>query len=174
VSSSAPPPEKEPAVFDASPLVFFDALGYADLLPDLHRVLVPPAVIGELVALPGEPGSDLPAEEWVEQRAPGVESLRRVEREMTEGRGEKEAIALALELSALVVLDDKRARHYARRVGLRLTGTLGMLLRLHRLNLASRGLEEDLQLLEAADMRITPALRRMVLDAGAEERDEGR
>ncbi len=174
MSSSAPPSEKEPAVFDASPLIFFGALGYAGLLPDLHRVLVPPAVIEELVALPGEPGSDLPAEGWVEQRAPGVEPLRRVEREMTEGRGEKEAIALALELSALVVLDDKRARNYARRVRLRLTGTLGMLLRVHRLNLASRGLEEDLRLLEAADMRITPALRRMVLDAGASQREEGR
>ena len=31
---------------------------------------------------------------------------------------------------------------------MRLTGTLGVLLRLHRLNLAPRGLEEDLRLLE--------------------------
>ena len=105
---------------------------------------------------------------------PGVEYLRRVEREMTESRGEKEATALALELSTLVVLDDKRARSYARRVGLRLTGTLGVLLRLHHLDLASRGLEEDLRVLEEADMRITPALRRMVLDAAAREREEGR
>jgi predicted nucleic acid-binding protein len=173
-SSSAPASAKEPAIFDASPLVFFDVLGYAGLLPELHQVLVPPAVIEELVALPGEPGSGLPAEEWVERRAPGAETLRRVEGEMTEGRGEKEAIALALDLSALVVLDDKRARSYARRVGLRLTGTLGVLLRLHRLNLASRDLEEDLRLLEEADMRITPELRRMVLDAVAEKREEGR
>jgi predicted nucleic acid-binding protein len=161
------------AVFDASPLVFFDVLGYAGSLPELHRVFVPPAVIEELVALPGEPGSSLPAEEWVKRRAPGAETLRKVESEMTEGRGEKEAIALALELSALIVLDDKRARNYARRVGLRLTGTLGVLLRLHRLNLASRGLEEDLRLLEEADMRITRELRRMVLDAGAREQQEG-
>lgn len=45
---------------------------------------------------------------------------------MTEGRGEKEAIALALDLSAPVVLDDKQARNYARRVEVRLTGTLGV------------------------------------------------
>lgn len=172
-ASSVPASEKEPAVFDASPLVFFDVLGYAGLLPELHRVLVPPAVVEELVALPGEPGSGLPAEEWVERRAPRAETLRRVESEMTEGRGEKEAIALALALSALVVLDDKRARSYARRVGLRLTGTLGVLLRLHRSNLASRDLEEDLRLLEEADMRITPELRRIVLDAGTREQ-EGR
>ena len=36
---------------------------------------------------------------------------------MSEGRGEKVAIALALDLFALIVLDDKRARNYARRVG---------------------------------------------------------
>lgn len=92
---------------------------------------------------------------------------------MTEGKGEKEAIALALDLSALIVLDDKRARNYARRLGLRLTGTLGVLLRLHRLGLAPRNLEEDLQLLEAADMRITPELRQMTLDAEAREREKG-
>jgi hypothetical protein len=40
-SSSAPASEKEPAVFDASPLVFFDVLGYTGLLPELHRVLIP-------------------------------------------------------------------------------------------------------------------------------------
>lgn len=172
-SSPASSSEKQPAVFDASPLVFFDVLGYADLLPELHRVLVPPAVVAELVALPGEPGSGLPTEKWVERQAPEAKTLRRVEGELTEGKGEKEAIALALDLSALIVLDDKRARNYARRVSLRLTGTMGVLLRLHRLGLASRSIEEDLRLLEEADMRITPELRRMALDAGAEKR-EGR
>jgi predicted nucleic acid-binding protein len=172
VTSSTPPSEREPAVFDASPLVFFDVLGYVGRLPELHRVLVPPAVIEELVALPGEPGSGLPAEGWVERQAPRAETLRKVEGEMTEGRGEKEAIALALDLSALVVLDDKRARNYARRVSVRLTGTLGVLLRLHRTGLSSRDLEEDLRLLEEAGMRITPELRRMVLDAGT--RGQGR
>ena len=40
-SSSAPASEKEPAVFDASPFVFFDVLGYTGLLPELHRDFVP-------------------------------------------------------------------------------------------------------------------------------------
>ncbi len=172
-SSSVRASDKEPAVFDASPLVFFDVLGYADLLPELHRVFVPPAVVEELVALPGEPGSGVPEKVWVEQRAPHAETLGRVEGDLTEGRGEKEAVALALDLSALVVLDDKRARNYARRVGLRLTGTLGVLLRLHRLGLAERGLEADVALLDEADMRISPGLRRMVLGL-EDERGEGR
>lgn len=148
-------------------------LGYADKLPELHRVIAPPAVIEELVALPGEPGSELPKEEWLEQRKPEAETMRRVEGELTEGRGEKEAIAVAMDLSSLVVLDDKRARNYARQAGLRLTGTLGVLLRLHRRGFASRGLGEDIRLLEEANMRITPELRRMTLEAGKEGNDIG-
>ncbi len=115
--SPSPPSEKHPAVFDTSPLVFLDVLGYADKLPELHRPAAPPAVIGELAALPGEPGSGLPTREWLEQRAPEAETLRRVGSELTEGKGEKEAIAVAIDLCALVVLDDKRARSCASAFG---------------------------------------------------------
>jgi hypothetical protein len=58
-------------------------------------------------------------------------------------------------------------------MGSQLTDTLGVLLGPHRLGLASRGLEEDLRLLEEAGMKITPELRRMILDAGAREQQEG-
>ena len=64
-----------------------------------------------------------------------------------------------------VVLDDRKARLRARRAGLEITGTLGVLLRVHRLELVSRGLEEDLRLLEEAGMRISPELQRAVLKA---------
>ena len=104
--------------------------------------------------------------EWVSRRAPGIESVRRVGREPpTLGSGETEVIALGLELSCPVVLDDRKARLRARRAGLEITGTLGVLLRLHRLGLAARKLEEDLRLLEEANMRISPGLQRAVLEA---------
>ncbi|MBA2691435.1 MAG: hypothetical protein H0U65_02930 [Rubrobacter sp.] len=108
--STSPPSEKRLAVFDTSPLVFLDVLGYTRKLPELHRVVAPPAVIEELTALPGEPGSGLPAKGWLERRTPEAETLRRVGGELTEGKGEKEAIALAVDLRALIVLNDKRAR----------------------------------------------------------------
>ena len=45
-------------------------------------------------------------------------------------RGEAEAIALAQELGAdLVIVDERLARRHTRRLGLSLTGTLGVLLR---------------------------------------------
>ncbi|MBI5303457.1 MAG: DUF3368 domain-containing protein [Chloroflexi bacterium] len=44
-------------------------------------------------------------------------------------RGEAEAIVLAQELGAdLVIIDERIARKHARRLGLKLTGTLGVLL----------------------------------------------
>ena len=84
----------------------------------------------------------------------------------TIGRGEREVIALGLEFSCLVVLDDRKARLRARHVGSEITGTLGILLRLHRIGLASRGIEEDLRMLEEAGTRISPDLRRIVIEAG--------
>lgn len=57
-------------------------------------------------------------------------------------------------------------------MGLQITGTLGVLLRLHRLGLALRDIEEDLRLLEEAGMRISSELRSAVIEAG--KQDQGR
>ncbi len=164
---------EEPAVFDTSSLIFLDLLGYVPLLRQLYRVVMPEAVSEELSARPGSPGSGVVSLDWVAHRVPGMESVHRVRRESpTVGRGETEVIALGLELSCPVVLDDRKARLRARRAGLEITGALGVLLRLHRLGLASRNLEEDLRLLEEAGMRISPGLRRAMLEA--DRQDEGR
>jgi predicted nucleic acid-binding protein len=128
--------------------------------------VLPEAVIEELSARPDASGSGVVSLDWVSHLAPRTESVHRVRREPpTLGSGEAEVIALGLELSCPVVLDDRKARLRARRAGLEITGTLGVLLRLHRLGLASRRLEEDLRLLEEAGMRISPELRRAVLEA---------
>jgi uncharacterized protein len=163
----------EPAVFDTSSLIFLDLLGYIPLLQELYQVVVPEAVSEELSVHPGSPVSGVVSLGWVVHRAPGPESVRRVRCEPpTVGRGEREVIALGLELSCPVMLDDRKARLRARRVGLEMTGTLGVLLRLHRIGLAWRGIEEDLRLLEEAGMRISPDLRKRVIEAG--RKDEGR
>lgn len=45
------------------------------------------------------------------------------------GKGESEAIAIAHERDALLILDDALARRHASLIGVRLTGTLGVLLK---------------------------------------------
>ena len=160
----------ERAVFDTSSLVFLDLLGYVPLPRQLYQVVLPEAVSEELSVPQNLPGSAVVSLEWIENRIPAAESVRRVRREPpTVGRGETEVIALGLELSCPVVLDDRKARLRARRAGLEITGTLGILLRIHRLGLTTRDLESDVRLLEEADMRISPELRRAVLQANPRE-----
>jgi predicted nucleic acid-binding protein len=64
----------------------------------------------------------------------------------------------------LAVLDDLKARKFAQdSVGLPLTGTLGILLRIHRLRRTDRTLGDDLARLEHGGMRFTPDLKRELL-----------
>jgi len=49
--------------------------------------------------------------------------------------GEAEAIALATERQHRIVLDDRRARDLARRMGLKIIGTVGILIRAKRVGL---------------------------------------
>ena len=108
-------------VCNASPLIALAAIGRLDLHRDVFStVAVPPAVIRETprIAKPS----------WIVTRRlahpipPPVASARL-------GPGETEAIALALELGAgQILLDDRDARRLAAALGLRVAGTLGVLL----------------------------------------------
>jgi uncharacterized protein len=157
------PTRIERAVFDASPLIFLDALGYVALLESLYGVVIPPAVAAELLAQPEEAGGKVPDLPWITSEAPKAATVQRVREELGADLGEEEAVALALDLSALLVSDDGKARAYAETIGLRLTGTLGILLGLHRLGLSARTLTEDLEGLKSAGMYLSPALENLIL-----------
>ena len=100
-------------VADTSPLIALHQIGHLHLLERLFgEVLVPPAVAREAAPSLPEP----PA--WIRTVAPtqpiGSEVLR-----ASLGPGESEALSLALELRAdVVVLDDRQARRLASGLGL--------------------------------------------------------
>ena len=48
--------------------------------------------------------------------------------ELNLGKGEAAAIALALETNKICVIDDSRARKIAKKMGVKITGTIGILL----------------------------------------------
>lgn len=92
-----------------------------------------------------------------------------VSRLMTEiGQGESEAIALAVEIRAeVVLLDDLDARHVAERMGLHVSGVLALLVRAKR----EGHIEQLAPILDVLDSRIrfrmSAALRKRTLrDAG--------
>jgi predicted nucleic acid-binding protein len=160
---SSDTPRRIEAVFNASPLILLDFLGYAFLLPQLYDVIIPPQVAAELTAKPGEPGGQMPSQLWVQVQVPNGATLEQVRGELAADPGEEAAVALALDRSTMVVLDDLKARAYARRRFIRLTGTIGILLRIHRLGLARLPLKAEIEALEARGMHVSAALRKQVL-----------
>lgn len=104
------PPANAPVVFEASPLILLDRLGYLPALRELHeKIVIPRAVSRELGSRPGMPASNVPDLESVEIREAQETFLRRVrEGPPSTDPGEAEAIALALGERAMVIVDDLR------------------------------------------------------------------
>lgn len=122
-------------VSDTSPLVSLSAVGRLDLLRALFgRVLIPEAVYREIVEQgAGRPGaSEVAVASWIERQTPtdaALASLLKTELD----EGEAEAITLALESAAdVVLLDERRGRQRAEALGLRVTGVLGILVEAKR------------------------------------------
>jgi uncharacterized protein len=119
-----------PVVSNSSPLIALVRIERLDLVPALlQSVLIPPAVAREIA--PSIP--DLPS--WVSVQVPsGRLSVPTLRGRL--GAGEREAIALAVEIDAeAIVLDDLPARRAAEAAGLSVIGTLGLLLEAKRTGL---------------------------------------
>jgi predicted nucleic acid-binding protein len=131
---------------------------------ELADIVLAPAVVEELRAAPGTPGSGVPDLSWVQVRAP-----RPIDREdigfgLAAHSGELETLALGVGGIALPVIDERPARRYAAQRGLSITGTLALLVDLHRSGRASRTVEEDLLLLQAAGMYLAEDLVASVIE----------
>jgi hypothetical protein len=129
------------AVSDSSPLIHLAKIEALELLSRLYsRILIPPAVWREVVEeSDGRPGAvemqKAVAAGWMVKQATKNETLVIALRQ-TLDNGEAEAIALATELHPeSVLLDDKLARQMARRLGVAVTGTIGVLLRAKQVGL---------------------------------------
>jgi len=93
------------------------------------RVFIPEAVWQEVVESgEGEPGAEaVQNAAWVEVMEVGNKNLVKALQEFVDS-GESEAIALALEIKAdLILMDEKEARVLARKYGLNVMGTVGNL-----------------------------------------------
>jgi len=122
-------------VSDASVLICLGAAGQVHLLRDFYlEVIVPDAVWREVtVAAASLPGAKAAVqanqEGWLKVRTPSQQGLLAALRGSLD-EGEAEAIALASELRAhLLLIDETEGRAAARALGLAVTGTLGVLLR---------------------------------------------
>jgi predicted nucleic acid-binding protein len=108
-------------ISDTSCLIILSKIGELDLLRQLYKTVI----ITHDIFL--EYSEDLP--EWIviEQ---AKDKYKQQLLEMQIGKGEASAIALALEIGDnIVILDDWKARRVAERLGLSVTGTLGVIIK---------------------------------------------
>lgn len=109
-------------VSNTSPLIALDQIGHLQLLKQLFsQLLIPPAVRREIQPKPN-------LEDWIIERSLqqpiGPQILG-----ASLGNGESEAVALALEVSAdLLIIDERPGRRLAEMLGVPVIGTLGILL----------------------------------------------
>jgi predicted nucleic acid-binding protein len=110
-------------VSDASPILNLGIVERLGLLRDLFHDVVVPFTVSEELARYGVPLQ----EEWMRVVvAVGVTELSRLRESLDPG--EAEAIIVAQEISAdLILLDERRGRREAQSRGLTVTGVLGVL-----------------------------------------------
>ena len=120
-------------VVNTTPIIALSLVGELGLLRSLYdEVVVPSAVEAEVLAggRDGIGSSELIEASWL--RVASLQDSRRADLLADLDRGEAEV--LAQELNAdLVIIDERLARLHAKRLGLTLTGTLGVLLRAKQL-----------------------------------------
>lgn len=115
-------------VSNTSPITNLAAVGRLDLLQQLYgKVLIPQAVCDEMWI--GQPGAkEIQSLSWIEIKQvinrPLVNALS-----LELNKGEAEVIALGIELGVdLLLLDERKGRVLASRLGLKFIGLLGLLL----------------------------------------------
>jgi uncharacterized protein len=118
-------------VADASPLIALARIGRLDLLRTMFgKLLLPEAVWREVVAagLDRAGAGTVIHADWIERRQIGDAGLVALLcRDL--GAGESEAIVLAREVGGdLVLIDERTGRTAAKRLGLRVTGLVGVLI----------------------------------------------
>jgi len=137
-------------IINTSPIQYLYQTNLLDLLPQLYgEIILPQGVALELAE-----GRNLGVAVPNPENYPWFKLIPSPDLNLTPlstvgdilGRGEKEAIALGLEIfDSLIILDDNLARNYAKELKLKITGTLGVLLKAKQkgyLNLINPVIEE--------------------------------
>jgi predicted nucleic acid-binding protein len=108
-------------ITDTSCLIVLTKLNVIDILQKMYsNIIVTPDIAKEF-------GETLP--DWVKIMAVSNNKYQQI-LELTLDKGESSAIALALELvDVLLIIDDLKARKESLRLGLKITGTLGVLIK---------------------------------------------
>ena len=164
------------AVCDSSPLIHLAAIGRLYLLRDYYNsITIPPAVWRDVVDQGGnrEGAKEIKnahAEGWITVKSPNnTELIKALLKDLHEG--EAESIALAIELSAaIIILDETEARRSAEQHGLPVIGIIGVLLQA-KSDKKIRSMRAELERLQkTGNFWISKSLQQMILTTAGESR----
>jgi len=166
------PIELELIVADAGPFIGLAIAGRVEILHALfEKVLIPRAVFEELQLDASRPGSAALSQSEEEGWLSTVEvpeSTEIVKLTQLLDRGEAEAIVLAQSKNAKLLIDERKGRAAARRRGVTVIGTGGVLLLAKRLNVIHQ-VTPILDELDSQGYRLSDGLRRELLLLAGEE-----
>jgi predicted nucleic acid-binding protein len=156
-------------VVNSTPIIALALAGKLDLLRLLYREVVIPEAVRAEVLRGGRRrigAAELERADWI--RTTPLKDARRADLLSDLDRGEAEVLALAQELETrLVIIDERLGRRHARRLGLALTGTLGVLLRSKSAgHVAAVG--PSIERIRAGGIRLSDALVQRTLDLAGE------
>ena len=159
-------------VADSSPLIALARIDQLELLPSLYqRVTVPEAVWQEVTRGASENrvgAAEVQLATWIDIQH--VDPQDAAAHEVLVDRGEAEAIALAGRTHAkLLLIDDARGRQLALRLGLRIKGTLGILVAAKQEKLLSE-IRPSLDRLRATGLHVSARLIALALEAAGESK----
>jgi len=145
-------------ISDTSCLIILQKIGHLHVLPKLYsHIYVTPSIVKEF-------GGDLPIE--IKVREAGDVNLIKTLSQIVD-EGEASAIALAFEIeNSTLVLDDRKARKFASSLGLKITGTLAILVKAKRAGLLP-SLKQIAEVLRKTDFRLSQEIiDKIIKEAG--------
>ena len=156
-------------ISDTSAITNLAAIHNLQLLLQLYsQVMIPEAVYRELADIdPPVPGTlEVQRASWLEVREiVNREVVERLQDEVRLDSGESEVIALALELNAdLLLIDERRGRAKADRLGVRITVLLGILVEAKQKNLIVAVKPLIDKLIAKSEFRVSSALYSQILN----------
>lgn len=159
----APPETRGPVVTDAGPLIHLAELGCLDLLDAFGVIVIPDAVWGEVLLHRADALGGALRCDRRKPRYPPLPAVATLAGVLALGEGELQALMLAGEMSASMVLtDDAAARLAASQFGYEVHGTIGVLVRAVRRG--QRSTKQVLDLLASLPERSSLYVRRALLD----------
>lgn len=154
-------------IADATPLHYLILIDHVNVLPVLYgHIIVPQSVALELQ----HTRTPAPVRIWFASSPPWLEQRRAQQRSdpalLRLGAGEREAILLAQELRAdILLMDDQAGRREAERRALTLLGTLGILA--HAADHGLLDLPTAFTRLQATNFRVAPVMLQALLARAA-------